>query len=357
MLATIGILSSSYKASGGFSRSITFDQPASDLSNFPVLFTGTYTYLKTVANGGKVENANGYDITFYSDSGLTSPLDFERVFWSATTGDVEFWIRIPTLTSASATVIYISYGRTSITSDQQDAEGVWNTEYKGVWHLKDGTTLSLLDSTSNNNDGTNNGAVVGAGQIDGAAEFAGAEYVTVGDMTSIEGGSELTVSCWVRPSPILAARGFVVKRNSDETQDCFFMAARSGSASNLMVGVGLGVDESAITEVGGLLATDTWTYCTMVFNGALSGDSNRLKLFTNGTQRTLTFSSVGIVPATVPATTAVTTFAAHSDLAFFFIGRMDEIRIATSAKTDTWIATEYSNQNDPANFYTIGSET
>ena len=62
----------------GYYRTLTLDQPASDLTDFPVLFSGTYTYLKTIANGGKVNNANGYDIIFYSDISLTTKLKFQR---------------------------------------------------------------------------------------------------------------------------------------------------------------------------------------------------------------------------------------------------------------------------------------
>ena len=38
-------------------------------SNFTVLVSVTDPALKTVANGGHVANANGYDIGFYADSG------------------------------------------------------------------------------------------------------------------------------------------------------------------------------------------------------------------------------------------------------------------------------------------------
>jgi len=54
-----------------YSRSITIDHtkvPNTDQSNFPVLISGTYSYLKTLANGGNVQNANGYDIIFAFDS-------------------------------------------------------------------------------------------------------------------------------------------------------------------------------------------------------------------------------------------------------------------------------------------------
>ena len=53
-----------------YRRTITIDHtkvPSTDQSNFPVLFSGTYSYLATTSNGGNVTSANGYDIIFTSD--------------------------------------------------------------------------------------------------------------------------------------------------------------------------------------------------------------------------------------------------------------------------------------------------
>src|SRR5258706_14400600 len=104
-----------------FRNSITIDHTkcgSSDSTNFPMLFSGTYTYLKTVGNGGNVTNVNGYDIIFTSDIAGTTLLDFELVNYSASTGTVEFWVRIPTLSHTTDTVIYLFYGNSSITTYQ-----------------------------------------------------------------------------------------------------------------------------------------------------------------------------------------------------------------------------------------------
>ena len=39
-----------------------------------------------------------------------------------------------------------------------------------------------------------------------------------------------------------------------------------------------------------------------------------------------------------------------------FNGRVDEVRIADIARTPEWIAAEFSNQNTPDAFYTLGAE-
>ena len=76
-----------------YSRSITVDHtkvPNTDQTNFPVLISGTYSYLATVANGGRVQNSNGYDIIFTSDSGCATKLSHEVETYSASTGAVNY---------------------------------------------------------------------------------------------------------------------------------------------------------------------------------------------------------------------------------------------------------------------------
>src|SRR5579863_4651657 len=140
-----------------YSRAITIDHtrvPNTDQTNFPVLISNTYSYLATAANGGNVTNANGYDITFTSDAAGTSPLAFEQEFYSPSTGKVSYWVKVPMLSHTTDTVIYMFYGNPSVTTDQSNKMAVWDSNYAGVWHLPNGSTLSASDSTSNANNGT-----------------------------------------------------------------------------------------------------------------------------------------------------------------------------------------------------------
>jgi len=57
------------------------------------------------------------------------------------------------------------YGNTSAAS-QQNATSTWDSNYQGVWHLGNGTTLSAADSTGNNN-GTASSTTAGRGKLTG----------------------------------------------------------------------------------------------------------------------------------------------------------------------------------------------
>jgi len=57
---------------------------------------------------------------------------------------------IDSLSASSNTDIYLYYGYAS-SSDHQNAMATWNSDYKGVWHLKE-NGAPYSDSTSNGNN-------------------------------------------------------------------------------------------------------------------------------------------------------------------------------------------------------------
>jgi hypothetical protein len=83
-----------------YARAITIDHrqvPNTDQTNFPVLISETFPYLATVANGGHVQNANGYDIVFTSDAAGQVQLPYESDNYNPVTGTAGFWVLIPEL--------------------------------------------------------------------------------------------------------------------------------------------------------------------------------------------------------------------------------------------------------------------
>lgn len=161
----------------GFSKTITIDNTqvdnsdGADLTNFPMLVSFTLdTELRTVANGGKVQNSNGYDIAFtYKDSLLWLDHEIER--YDPTTGEYIAWVLIPTLDYDEDTELSMHYGNSNISVDPS-VTSVWS-EYIGVWHFNG----DVADSSPNSYGGTDNGtddvtAKVGNGRdFDGAGDF------------------------------------------------------------------------------------------------------------------------------------------------------------------------------------------
>jgi hypothetical protein len=49
-------------------------------------------------------------------------------------------------------------------------------------------------------------------------------------------------------------------------------------------------------------------------------------------------------------------FMSRTASALYAAGTLDEVRLSTSERSPTWIATEHNNQRSPGTFITMGSE-
>src|SRR4051812_9190938 len=143
----------------------------SDLANYPLTVALTDSDLKSAANGGLVNNASGHDIGFYPDcSGSGTALKWELDAYNPAIGAIVAHVLRPTLSHLTDDAIGMYYGG-SFSTFQSSAPAVWNTNYKGVWHFPNGSTLSLADSTGAS-AATNIGATAAAGTLGGAVNFA-----------------------------------------------------------------------------------------------------------------------------------------------------------------------------------------
>lgn len=333
-----------------FKVAITIDHakvPNTNQTNFAVLVSGVYSYLATVANGGKVQNASGYDIGFYSDAALTTKLDWETEIYTAASGLVVYWVRIPSLLTATDTVIYLAYGDSSITTDQSNKNGVWNSAVKGAYNLGDGTTLSVADSTSNAANGTNNGATAAAGQIDGCAAFNGSsQYISMGNPSALQITGQITIACWVKlgafPSNDIAS---IIDKGHNGTDSSYFLRIQDVSGTRTLE---VGANVVAAWTISGW-NTGEWHRVVGVNNGTnwivyFDGVSKATQADSNGALSTAVTVSFG--SALFNTTTR----------ARYLNGSIDAARIVNTARSADWILTEYNNQSSPSTFYSLGSQ-
>ncbi|MHA2499300.1 MAG: DUF2341 domain-containing protein, partial [Candidatus Hodarchaeales archaeon] len=115
-----------------FRKNITIDpiNVPSDLTDFPVLIDLYDIELQQKAR------ADGWDIMFTDASGTTLDHEielFERTY-NATHAHLVAWVRA-NLSGSLDTTLQLYFGN-SVTRYQANPEGVWDDNYKGVWHLK-----------------------------------------------------------------------------------------------------------------------------------------------------------------------------------------------------------------------------
>lgn len=331
----------------GFSRSITIDHmkvPNTDQTNFAVLVSGTYTYLKTEGNGGKVHNTNGYDVVFGTTSNCSSRLKWEVETWAASTGIVNYWVKNATLSHTVDTVLYICYGNTSIVTDQSDPVNTWNSNYKLVTHLKDGVTLSVVDSTGLNGC-TNHSATATAGQIDGAGAFVGASNLYVDCGTAVSPTTAVTLDAWNTFAVSISADQTIISKGYDGSvlQWELFSTTSDGGTTNYYAakmysggyhGVQATTPSSAaaLHHVVGTFAGGVW------------------KIYTDGTLNN------SVTDTGPPSSTAGILLGSREPTVNPLTGKVDEARVMDTAVSADWVATEYANESSPSTFYTVGSE-
>jgi len=347
-------------------RSITIDHTkcgSGDSSGFPVLISGTYSYLATVGNGGKVQNANGYDVGFYSDSALTTKLPWEVELYTASTGLVIYWVQVPTLSVSVDTVIYMAYGDPSISTDQSNKTGTWDSGFAAVYHMNDNAANSnVLDSTSNANTGTaTNGSPINTntsgfggqtGKIGSCIAFDGSsQYITIPNSTSLNSWLALTVSAWIKASTGMAQYARLMEKGSNNEWTLAWNVTAGSNKLSLQL---IGQSGVSVTSSSALADGSTWHKVDAV----ITHPSNYAESL--GVDNSFTS---GITSNSTPTKTHDLRIANYGGGGLLYKGSIDEIRISTVNRNTDWLTSEYNGQSAPdkgtfgsSGFYTVGSE-
>ncbi|HSW92443.1 MAG TPA: DUF4038 domain-containing protein [Patescibacteria group bacterium] len=196
-----------------------------------------------------------------------------------------------------------------------------NAQLVAHWSFDQTTGTTLTDNSGNGHVGTIAGTPTwGAGKINNALTFKGSDNVALGNITQINNVSQVTLATWMKRSAA-GAKVFVGKQASN--QDLGIEAYSDGKIYFDM--------SKGSSAYGTITLNDTaWHHIALVFDGAQTGNANRLKAYVDGVQKTLTFSG------TVGTTTTTNTTA-------FNIGKMSG-EYSSGQVDDTWLYARALNQ-------------
>ncbi len=311
-------------------------------TSFAVPVAQTHVDWKTIANGGYVANANGYDIRFFSDAALTTALTFELESYNATTGAIVFHVLLASC--AVGTVFYCAWGDASLTTNASSTS-TWDSNFKLVLHVPDGTTLGTNDSTSNAKNATNHGGGATTGKLGGGLTFtAGAQYMD-GTALSASAFTTHTVSGWLKPNGNQSPGSSLATDQYGGNINWTLHFWNNDSAGLKILGAFYnGAWRRTTPEVS--VTDGVWTHAAYTYDGST------LTLYVNGvSSATLSYSGT-------PATDALSyRIGKRWDNNDTFKGDLDEIRVSNTARSASWILAEYHSQNDPATFVTFSTPT
>ena len=345
----------SAEAAFGFRKPITIDNTkvsgSAGLIGFPVLVSFTDLDLRTTANGGKVENANGFDIVFRQGCTVAN-LDHEIEAYDPVTGTFVAWVRILVLSYNTDTLIEMYYGDATIVSSQENVAGVWNSNYRAVWHLKEDPAdpaPQFLDSTSNPNEGSASSLLTAnqvPGKIDGSLEFddTNERHVNVPDDPTLRIPADITASAWVKTTDADADVGVIVSKWGPIGSRNYWFGKVNASDLDFFVD-----DTQSVIVPLGLITDGFWHHVV----GVADSTAGLLRIYVDGLLRN---------SAPYTGSTQMGTRELHignsSDIISFqeWNGGIDEVRVSDVPRSADWIQTEYNNQDDPSTFYSVGPE-
>ena len=201
---------------------------------------------------------------------------------------------------------------------------------------------SALDSTSNDNDGTFNGTMPNqvSGQLGDSQDVNGTgDFVQIGDDASLDVSSGMTLSAWTYAG----------------TDPVTYPVQIGKAPINKAYLLGLDIDDKLIGRVTISAAFKDAKDTSVISRGSwnsfsVTHDSSDVRLFRAGSE-------------VASATASGSQDATAGDLYFGnadgtstnrYVGRLDEVRISSVARSATWISTEYNNQSAPGTFNIYG---
>jgi hypothetical protein len=270
----------------------------------------------------------GADLRFTDINGNLLAYEIER--WEQGATSIA-WVNVPSIAAGSTpTELWMLYGNPNAVDAQRPAD-VWDANYVGVWHFADATDSSASVTS------LNMGATGTAGPIGRAFAFNGTnQYVDTGTTEHL---TRWTIEMWLRPATVAAANG----ASSPVSRFPNYMLLWSCNGVNFCQKVMYDGTAGFTHNVGYAPPVNQWSHVVGRFTGTA------LESFVGGTR-------VGQEMTT--DTPLTTTFSAkigtRMDLAGYFNGAIDEVRISRTGRSLDYISAHYRSTSDT--FLTYGPE-
>ncbi|MFX1428966.1 MAG: DUF2341 domain-containing protein, partial [Promethearchaeota archaeon] len=334
-------------------KTITIDHNqvtgTSSLINFPFLISIFDTDLRFDVQ------SDGDDIAFSSNNvWLDHEIELFDQTHNGTHAKLVVWVRIPALSITIDTVIRMYYGNSTMSS-RQNSEGVWQSNYKAVWHMNQNpSTSNILDSTSNDYDLTASGFTGDTRFYDGKLGTAISvdginDYFYINNINGPV--NDLTFQAWFTPDNTIenGTSQMDFFRGNSPTRGHPTMRFTTSGTVNVYLEVTTDDSEGSY-GIKNSWAGGSW----FQFTYTRSISSSRATHYINGVQDVIDTSSDNAAQHLVWNTFSILAYIDGSRI--WGPGAISEFRILSVPLSGGWIATEYQNQNDPNSFYTVGNE-
>jgi len=330
-----------YSQHWDYSKKIVIDHTkvSATLTNFPVL-------IDNISASFSHAQADGDDFVFVAANNVTK---YNHEIESFASNHLVAWVNVISLSSTVDTVIWLYYGNPSCSS-QQNKVGTWDANYVMVQHMNDVTTSTILDSTSNANNGAKKAAnepiVTTSGKIGCGQYFDGInDYIDItGASDTRLQGNVYTFSTWM----------YIIKTGANDYSELYSVVGYGSGRTGIKYGDGNAIGMDANADFYGIkVATENlklgWHQITAIINRT----DTMFLVYVDGTYKgNDTFTTY------TPACTGVRIGGNQltGNPLDYTNGTIDETRLSNVVRSASWISTEYNNQDSPSTFLTVGNE-
>jgi hypothetical protein len=216
-----------------------------------------------------------------------------------------------------------------------------NNGLVGYWSFEEGTGTNVGDMSGQGNSCTLGAGMVQSDWINGklgkALEFDGGANdradCGAAPVNLIEGASEATLSFWAKRSALNNSVSVAARSSPNAFSTSFWYDGK------VYMNVSTG---SCVSAYASFVQNDTnWHHVVMVFDGNLTGDSEKLKGYVDGVQKSMSFS--GSICSALSATLPNLYIGYDSDQNDFSQGMIDEVRIYNRALETSEITALYNS--------------
>ena len=297
---------------------------------------------------------DGDDILFTASDGTTR-LDHEIEKYDPAGNELWAWVKIPLLSSTDPTVIYMYYNN-PIASNQENPKSVWSNGYEAVYHLHD----DFSDSLGQHN-GTNSGSTDATGPIADAQDFYpanGVDSIALGNWNV--SGNQLTIQAWIKSDDWFSQNEprVISKANGTAEQShVWMMSLFDGNLNENRLRFRL--------KTGNFDGWGTSTLYGSYPNGYLP-DANEWYLVAmtyDGSQMRIIRDGLDAGNVSKSGNLRINNWAVNignnpwnwNRYSYSWDGKIDEVRISSTARSLDWMKSEYRNQASPGTYQTIGT--
>lgn len=196
----------------------------------------------------------------------------------------------------------------------------------------DGTASVGTNATLTNGASITASSMIGAGALlcDGTGG-GGNDYANCSTIASSDGAAAFTYALWIYPTALGDSDQIFTKFVGVSSRAGLELGSgTTGSNNDLVAFVSTGSTKSGYTNAN-VLTTNTWAHVAVVYNGGGATDADKLKIYVNGTEQTVTVPSAGL-PTTMMNTSTQEWWAGWRDdqpAGYGWNGRIDDLRVYT----------------------------